>query len=168
VKKPVRFGYVGSISPHKGVHLAVEAMRGIEPSDATLHIWGDASALPDYSARLGHPVEGRFREEEKEQVFDAIDVLLVPSIGLESFGLAPREAMARGLPVVASEGGALSEMPCGEFFPPGDVAALRAIVQRIVGEPSIVDRWAAELSAPKSADEHAEEIEQVYRSVLRR
>ncbi|HEY2325365.1 MAG TPA: glycosyltransferase, partial [Thermoanaerobaculia bacterium] len=168
VKKPVRFGYVGSISPHKGVHLAVEAMRGIDPSDATLHIWGDASAFPDYTTRLEHPVEGRFREEEKEKVFAAIDVLLFPSIGLESFGLAPREAMACGVPVIASEGGALSEMPCGEFFPAGDVAALRAIIQRIIADPAIVDRWAAELPRPKSADEHAEEIEQVYRSVLRR
>ncbi|HEX3108063.1 MAG TPA: glycosyltransferase [Thermoanaerobaculia bacterium] len=168
VRKPLRFGYVGSISPHKGVHLAVEAMRGIDPSDATLHIWGDASAYPDYTSRLQHPVEGRFDEEEKERVFSAIDILLVPSIGLESFGLAPREAMARGVPVIASEGGALSEMPCGEFFPAGDVAALRAIIRRIVAEPSLVDRWAAELPRPKSADEHAEEIEQVYRSVLRR
>jgi len=168
VRKPVRFGYVGSISPHKGVHLAVEAMRGVDPADATLHIWGDASAYPDYTARLQHPVEGRFDEGEKERVFASIDVLLVPSIGLESFGLAPREAMARGIPVIASEGGALSEMPCGEFFPAGEVAALRTIIQRVVADPSLVDRWEAELPRPKSADEHAEEIEQVYRSVLRR
>jgi GT2 family glycosyltransferase/glycosyltransferase involved in cell wall biosynthesis len=168
VRKPIRFGYVGSISPHKGVHLAVEAMKGIDPADATLHIWGDASAFPDYTARLNHPLEGRFREEEKEQVFAAIDVLLVPSIGLESFGLAPREAMARGVPVIASAGSALSEMSCGELFPAGDVAALRAIIRRLVDDPSIIDRWIAELPRPKSADEHAEEIEQVYRSVLRR
>ncbi len=168
VRKPVRFGYVGSISPHKGVHTAIEAMRGIGPSDATLRIWGDASAYPEYTASLNHPVEGRFREEEKEAVFDAIDILLVPSIGLESFGLAPREAMARGVPVIASEGGAFSEMDCGELFPAGDAAALRAIIQRVVADPSIVDRWAAALPRPKSADEHAGEVEQVYRSVLRR
>jgi glycosyltransferase involved in cell wall biosynthesis len=168
VAKPLRFGYVGSIAPHKGIHLAVEAMRRIDPSDATLQIWGDPSAFPEYAARLGHPLEGRFREEEKERVFAAIDVLLVPSIGLESFGLAPREAMARGVPVIASEGGALSEMASGELFPAGDAAALRAIIERIVADPSIVDRWAAEVPRPKSADEHAEEIEGVYQSVLRR
>lgn len=168
VRKPIRFGYVGSISPHKGVHLAVEAMKGVDPSDATLHIWGDASAFPEYTARLNHPVEGRFREEEKDQVFAAIDVLLVPSIGLESFGLAPREGIARGVPVIASAGSALSEMPCGELFPVGDVVALRAIIRRLVDDPSVIDRWVAELPRPKSADEHAEEIEEVYRSVLRR
>jgi GT2 family glycosyltransferase/glycosyltransferase involved in cell wall biosynthesis len=168
VRNPIRFGYVGSISPHKGVHVAVEAIRGIDPADATLHIWGDSEAFPEYTASLGHQVEGRFHEEEKERVLGAIDVLLVPSIGLESFGLAPREAMARGVPVIATAGGALSEMPCGEFFPAGDVAALNAIIRRVVAAPSIVDRWAASLPRPKSSGEHAEEIEQVYRSVLGR
>jgi hypothetical protein len=57
-------------------------------------------------------------------------------------------------------------MPAAAFFPPGDVAALRAIVERVVADPSLVDRWRAELQPPKRDDVHAEEIEQVYRSVL--
>ncbi|HWW60795.1 MAG TPA: glycosyltransferase, partial [Thermoanaerobaculia bacterium] len=88
-RQPIRFGYVGSIAPHKGVHTAVEAMRGINA--ATLHLWGDATALPDYVAQLRAPnvvFEGRFPENEKERVYASMDVLLVPSIGLESFGLA--------------------------------------------------------------------------------
>jgi GT2 family glycosyltransferase/glycosyltransferase involved in cell wall biosynthesis len=173
---PIRFGYVGSIAPHKGVHVAVEAMRGIGPADATLHLWGDASALPDYTRTMsqvpGVRFEGAFREEEKERVFAAIDVLLVPSIGLESFGLAAREAMARGVPVIASSGGALDEMfaagVCGEFVPAGDAAALRAILRRIIDDPAMIDRWSERLPRPKSVDEHAREIDDVYRSVLRR
>lgn len=172
--RPVRFGYVGSISPHKGVHVAVDAMRGIEPSDATLHIWGDAGALPDYTAEMtngsGVVFEGRFREEEKGRTFASMDVLVVPSIGVESFGLAAREAMACGVPVIASSGGALSEMfapgLCGEFFPPGDAAALRAVIRRIVESPDIIDRWREHLPTPKRDDVHAAEIEAVYRSVL--
>jgi GT2 family glycosyltransferase/glycosyltransferase involved in cell wall biosynthesis len=156
VQRPIRFGYVGSNAPHKGVHVAVEAMRGIDPADAVLQVWD----------------QGQFPEEDKPRVFAAMDVLLVPSIGLESFGLAAREAMACGVPVIASAGGALSEMfepgVCGEFFPPGDAAALRAIIQRVIDEPAIVDRWRARLPQPKSADVHAEEIERVYRSVLER
>jgi GT2 family glycosyltransferase/glycosyltransferase involved in cell wall biosynthesis len=167
-KRPIRFGYVGSIAPHKGVHVAAEAMRGID--DATLHVWGDADAFPEYVRGLtGNAIfEGRFREDEKPRVFASMDVLLVPSIGLESFGLAAREAMARGVPVIATEGGALSEMSCGALVPPGDAAALRAILRRVVEEPAIVDRWAARLPQPKSADAHAEEIERVYRQVLAR
>jgi glycosyltransferase involved in cell wall biosynthesis/GT2 family glycosyltransferase len=168
---PIRFGYVGSIAPHKGVHVAAEAMRGL---DATLHVWGDADAYPEYVAAMPRGAnvvfEGRFAEEEKPRVYAAMDVLLVPSIGLESFGLAPREAMAVGVPVIATAGGALSEMfapdVCGDFVPPGDVIALRALLQCVIDDPSIVDRWRTQLRRPKSDEVHAEEIERVYRAVL--
>jgi glycosyltransferase involved in cell wall biosynthesis/GT2 family glycosyltransferase len=176
--RPIRFGYVGSIAPHKGVHVAVNAMRGLDATQASLHIWGDAGAFPDYAAdlaRRGHgaPIvfEGRFREEDKAQVFASMDVLLVPSIGLESFGLAAREAMTCGVPLIASAGGALSEMFApgdgGEFFPVGDADALRSILRRLVAEPEIIDRWSARIRPPKRNDVHAAEIDAVYESVMR-
>jgi glycosyltransferase involved in cell wall biosynthesis/GT2 family glycosyltransferase len=177
VQRPIRFGYVGSISPHKGVHTAVDAMRGIDPSQASLHVWGDVRAFPDYIDDLmtridGASVtfEGRFREDEKPRVFASMDVLLVPSIGLESFGLAAREAMTCGVPVIASAGGALSEMftpgQCGELFPAGDAAALHQILRRMADDPGLIDRWLAPLPRPKRSDVHAIEIEGVYDAVL--
>ena len=176
-RRPVRFGYVGTIGPHKGVHIAVDAMQGIDPSQASLHIWGDVRALPEYAADLkkrtgGASVifEGRFTEDEKTRVFSSFDLLLIPSIGLESFGLAAREAMTCGVPVIASAGGALSEMfapgQCGELFPAGDAAALHQILIRVAGDPAIIDRWSARLPRPKRNDVHAAEIEAVYDAVL--
>ena len=175
-QRPIRFGYVGSIAPHKGVHIAVEAMRALDPSQASLHIWGDATAFPDYVHNLERGgnasviFEGRFREDEKPRVFASMDVLLVPSIGLESFGLAAREAMTCGVPVIASEGGALSEMfaagECGALFPAGDAAALRHLLRRVVDDPRIIDRWSERLPLPKRNDVHAAEIEAVYDAVL--
>jgi glycosyltransferase involved in cell wall biosynthesis len=133
------------------LQIAVEAMRGISPSDATLQIFG-----------------GGFDEADKPRIFASMDVLLVPSIGLESFGLVAREAMACGVPVIATTGGALSEMQGGELVPPGDADALRAAIQRLIDDPSIIDRWSEQLPVPKRDDEHAAEIEGVYRTVLKR
>ncbi|MBK5260156.1 MAG: glycosyltransferase [Thermoanaerobaculia bacterium] len=177
-RRPLRFGFVGSILPHKGLHVAVEAFRGIDPSDAVLRAWGDASASPDYTRTLrdrGGPsltLEGTFMESEKPSIFASIDVLLVPSIGLESFGLAAREAMVCGVPVVASWDGALTEMfepgLCGEFFPPGDAGSLAAIIRRLASSPEIIEQWSARIPRGKSASSHAEEIENVYATVLER
>ncbi|HEX2163790.1 MAG TPA: glycosyltransferase, partial [Thermoanaerobaculia bacterium] len=95
---PLRFGYVGSIQPHKGVHLAADAFAQVDPARATLEVWGDAGANPAYTAslRVGErpaiALRGRFPEERKAEVLAALDVLLVPSVGLESFGLVVREA----------------------------------------------------------------------------
>jgi glycosyltransferase involved in cell wall biosynthesis len=178
-QRPIRFGYVGSVAPHKGLHVAAEAMRGFDASEASLHVWGDAGALPEYVAELRERAgdarlvfEGRFAEEEKGKVFASMDVLLVPSVGLESFGLAPREAMTCGVPVIASAGGALSEMfepgTSGELFPAGDAAALARILRRVVDDPSLVERWSSRIAPPKREEAHAAEIERVYDSVLRR
>jgi glycosyltransferase involved in cell wall biosynthesis/GT2 family glycosyltransferase len=176
-QRPIRFGYVGSLLPHKGVHTAVEAMRAFTRDEAELHVWGSTAASPEYVASLrrgagGAAVtfEGPFGEAEKSRVFASMDVLLVPSIGLESFGLAPREAMMCGVPVIASAGAALDEMfepgTCGEFFPAADVEALRAILRRVVDSPELIEQWASRLPAPKRADAHAQEIARVYDEVL--
>jgi len=170
-RRPVRFGYVGSISPHKGIHTAIDAMKDIDPSQASLHVWGDVRAFPGYVDDLkkrGPAIfEGRFAEEEKPRVFASMDVLLVPSIGLESFGLVAREAMTCGVPVIASAGGALSEIDCVELFLAGNAEALQQILRRLIDDPEIIDRWSARLPRPKRNDVHAMEIERVYDAVLR-
>jgi glycosyltransferase involved in cell wall biosynthesis/GT2 family glycosyltransferase len=173
---PLRFGFVGSILPHKGLHVAAEAFRGIDPSLATLHAWGDATASPGYTNLLRErggaslTLEGTFAEEEKPRIFGSLDALLVPSVGLESFGLAAREAMACGVPVIAANDGALTALfeagGGGELFPNGDATALEAILRRVIARPELLDEWAASLPRTKSSDEHAEEIEEVYERVL--
>jgi GT2 family glycosyltransferase/glycosyltransferase involved in cell wall biosynthesis len=172
----LRFGFLGSILPHKGLHLAVEAFRGLAPEQAMLHAWGNSNAAPDYTAALrrdGGPslvLEGILAEEEKAGILASLDALLVPSIGLESFGLAAREAMVCGVPVIATNDGALTELfeggAGGELFPNGDVAALAAILRRVVDRPALLDEWSAAIAPPKSVDAHAEEIEGVYEEVM--
>lgn len=149
--RPLRFGAIGSSLPHKGMHVASAAFEGIDAGKATLTVWGDPP----------------FEEERKPAIFAEMDVLIVPSLGLESFGLTAREAMHHGVPVLASDRGALPEMEYGALFDPGDPASLRAWIERLIAEPEIVDRWAAALPEVKGMDEHAEEIEAVYEQVLR-
>ena len=157
-EQPLRFGVIGSSLPHKGLHVARAAFDGIDPGRATLTVWGSPP----------------FEEERKPGIFAQMDVLLVPSLGLESFGLAAREAMHHGVPVLASRRGALPEMfdgadgRYGALFDPEDPAELRGWIERLAAEPEIVDRWAAALPQVKGMDEHAEEIEAVYERMLER
>ncbi|HTQ81347.1 MAG TPA: glycosyltransferase, partial [Thermoanaerobaculia bacterium] len=174
--RPLRFGFLGSLLPHKGAHVAVAAFRGVDRRAATLTLYGEASLSSSYQAELlsGLPpavfFAGSFPEEEKARVLSGLDVLLVPSLGLESFGLAAREAMACGVPVLASRLGALTEIhagrDCGALFTPGDVAELAGWIERLIDDPGIVDRWRAALPPVKTLAEHAEEIEAVYAAVL--
>jgi glycosyltransferase involved in cell wall biosynthesis/GT2 family glycosyltransferase len=176
---PVVFGVVGALMPHKGVHVAVEAFSGMDPARARLEVWGDAGADLDYVRRLERsalsgPVQlrGRFDEADRGRVFAGLDVLLVPSIGLESFGLVAREAIACGVPVLASRRGAFAEFleegAGGVLVEPGDVAAWRAWILRLCAEPGLLDAWRRALPPVKDADRHAEEIEKIYAELLGR
>jgi GT2 family glycosyltransferase/glycosyltransferase involved in cell wall biosynthesis len=175
---PLRFGIIGSILPHKGIHVAFRAFQGVDPATATLEVWGDTSASRLYTAGLStlySPAvrfSGRFDEERRGEIFARLDVLIVPSLGLESFGLVAREALAEGVPVLAARRGALAELfhgqeePCGALFDPENVEELRGWIERLAARPEIVAAWAANPPRIKEMDEHAEEIEAVYERIL--
>lgn len=178
IQRPIRFGFIGSIQPHKGLHIAVDAFRGIAPDRATLEIWGDPTIDPGYTAEIATPtlphsvrMNGRFHEAAKDEVFAAIDVLLVPSLGLESFGLVAREAMGREVPVMMSREGALAELSesvgAEAFFERGNARDLRARIERLIEHPEQIAIWRSRLPRVKSIDEHAREVDRVYEAVLR-
>ncbi len=174
---PLRFGFVGTLMPHKGPQVALEAWRGVDPARATLELWGAEGGAPGFAARLrasagpGVSFRGAFDEERKAEVFAGLDVLVVPSLGRESFGLVCREAASAGVPVLASRQSALAERlaeGCGQGFAPGDAGELRGWVGRLLEQPLLLDEWRRRLPAARPAAAHAQEIEAVYASVLER
>ena len=124
---PLRFLFLGSLIPTKGVAVLLEAFEGL---DAELELWGPT---PDEdfarSLDLGRH-RGVFRPEERQAVLHGADVLVVPSLWHENSPLVVREAVAAGLRVVASEVGGIGEIdPSMRRVPPGDVGALRAALE---------------------------------------
>jgi glycosyltransferase involved in cell wall biosynthesis len=160
----LRIGYVGRLEGHKGVASLIEAVGGIE--EATLEIIGagpEAEALAGLSTRLGLTdrvtFRGFFEQRDLPELYRRFDVVAIPSIPspgwLEQFCRVAVEAMATGIPVVASDSGALPEVVAagGLLFPPGNVEALRAVLRRLLDEPDLWSglRQAALDQAPRFA-----------------
>jgi len=178
---PLRFGYVGALLPHKGVHVCVEAFRQMSGREAELHVWGSSedraygASLESDVANAGHiHFHGVVPESEKSAVLRSLDVLIVPSTGLESFGLVAREAMAQGIPVLASRRGALVELFAeddggngGALFDADDPADLVRHVRRLIDDPGLLDSWRRAVPAVKSVERHAEEIDEIYRALIK-
>ncbi len=167
------FVYIGGLAWQKGVHVLIDAFNGL-PATVHLTIAGDESAFPDHCAdlraRAAHPgirFVGRLTREQVWRTLAQADVLVVPSLWYETSSLVIQEAFATRTPVIAADHGALSERvrPSvdGLLVPPGDAAALRRAMQRLMEEPGLLDHLRAGIKQVRTIAEHAGEIETLYR-----
>jgi glycosyltransferase involved in cell wall biosynthesis len=86
---------------------------------------------------------GKASTEELVRLYCRSQIVACPSL-YEGFGLPAVEAMACGVPVVATSAGALSEIiedgVTGITVPPGDSDALRDALRRLLSDPELCRR----------------------------
>jgi glycosyltransferase involved in cell wall biosynthesis len=173
--RPIRFGFVGRIDHAKGVHVLLDAMALLDPDGtAELHIYGAATNPRDQAAwqrhldRLGNPpwlhLHGAFARTEVDQVYANIDVLVLPAIYLEVFGLVVAEALSAGRPVLTTDcGGPAEQIVHGEngwIVPPHNVGALAEQLRRLVNSrDEILSVAASQRSGLKTHALYVNEIE---------
>jgi len=179
-QKKIRFGYTGSLVPHKGVHVLVEAFSGMNGENlekAELKIYGDLTWFPDYVAKLrkgagdsGVRFMGAFDNREITTVLSKIDVLIVPSIWFENSPLTIHEAFISAIPVITSNIGGMAELVedgvSGFVFKTGDAADLRDKMERIIRDEGLLDRLAKGLPEVKTIGEDADIMEKRYKRLI--
>lgn len=137
--RPARVLFVGrGDEPRKGFGVLREAMRRLEKDAPGEYI---CAAVGPATPR------GAVSQAELAVAYAAADVCVVPSLGGESFGLVALEALAHGVPVIASRIRGYAEWldgaGVGELVPPGDPRALAAALARLLGDPERHRRSAA-------------------------
>jgi glycosyltransferase involved in cell wall biosynthesis len=142
----VRVGYVGRLASHKGVDVLVDAVAALP--NVALDLVGDGPAREELVARVSRSgasdritFHGFVAHQNLPEWYRRFDVLAVPSLEtpswIEQFCRVAVEAMATGVPVVASASGSLPEVvdDGGVLVPPGDVEALRATLAALLRDP---------------------------------
>jgi glycosyltransferase involved in cell wall biosynthesis len=178
----LRIGYVGTLVWHKGVHVLLDAVRGLPPSAFELKIFGSPDVFPEYAADLraqaaGLPVlfMGSFDRERIADVYAQFDVLVVPSLWLENSPLVIHEAFMAGLPVVGARIGGIADLVddgrTGLLYDPTSPIELEALLRRLIEHPERLNGLAERARTRphvKSIADDAREWEATYAEVVGR
>jgi glycosyltransferase involved in cell wall biosynthesis len=177
--------YWGTVVPHKGVHVILDAVRiaklprvnllviGHVPNlahiaDYTEELRRKAAAIPELKFRA----YGLFQRAELPHLLHDTDCVIVPSLVPEAGPLVPREALARGIPVLAAGLGALPEIVTdgenGFTFDPKCPGDLAAILRRLVYDGDLVGRLREGVRRTPivTMPQHTDAVRGVYREAI--
>jgi phosphatidylinositol alpha-mannosyltransferase len=140
--------FVGRLEERKGFAIAVRAFAQLAARypDLRLLVIGDGTerdAVETLSPATRSRVEmlGRVDDDRLASYLKAADVYIGPATGGESFGIVLAEAMAAGLPIVASDIPGYRDVARdgreAVLVTPGDPAALVTGVARVLDEPAL-------------------------------
>lgn len=146
---PHAFGYLGSLTPHKGVEALIRAfLNGMTEKSATLTVAGSGEpAYLAYLQQMAGTAPIRFAGQMPPQDFLAmIDTLVVPSLCHEALPLTAVEACVSGTPVIASRRGGIPEVVLdnanGLLYDPDTPGELAACMQRLINDVALYERLA--------------------------
>jgi glycosyltransferase involved in cell wall biosynthesis len=136
--------FAGRMSPEKGVDIFLGAAERMP--NVPFKVAGDGPLLSEMMARAPANVEflGRLGPDDLREFYGKSQFVVVPSVWFEQFPIVVLEAMARGLPVIASRIGGLPEIVeegiTGSLFEPGNPEDLVQQVRRLWEDPELCNR----------------------------
>lgn len=147
--------FVGTLEPRKNLGVLLDAYSMLLSTQSELPPLVIAGRAPREAtpllARIAEPpLAGRVRalgyvsDGEREKLYAGARALILPSLD-EGFGLPVLEAMSAGVPVVASDRGALPEVvgTGGILFDPTRPADLAAALAPLIADDAVAERWGA-------------------------
>jgi len=159
----VRFGYIGRVSPAKGIELLLRAFLSLENgAESELLVAGEGE--DKYFEKVRNMARGtnvRFLGfVPRGEFYKQVDVVVVPSLVNEALGRAILEAYACGVPVLASRRGGIPEIvdhgQTGFLFDPDRQGELQKYMELVLRDPSVLQKLST--SCISKSKEFREEI----------
>lgn len=167
---PLHLLAVGSVVPRKGYDILIAALARLGDKPWRLSIVGAEDRSPGTSEALSCQIaatglqsrvtrHGAVDDATLAELYNSADIFVMPSL-FEGYGMVLAEAMARGLPIVCTTGGAAAETTpdaAARKVPPGDATAfaeaLAAVLCNETTRRAMADAsWAAGQRLPRWED----------------
>ncbi len=174
----VRFGFLGQFTPHKGLHVLLDAVRilssrlpeSVEPWEVLLFGKPAGGRHRRYARLMFEPdpgprvkLAGSFLPQEGPRVLAGLHALVLPSLWDENAPLSCLQARAAGIPIIGSDVKGIAEVvrvpEDGRLFAAGSAEALadamrEVLLGRLTRHPNP--------SLPVGHSEHLDRIERLY------
>ena len=157
-REPLRLLAVGRLVPHKGHAVLLAAAAALPPGVAWRLVLAGSGPEERRLCRLIDKlkiaefvtIKSGLDDEQLGREYRTADLFVLPSLetrsGIEGFGIVLLEAMAHGVPVVASRVGGVPEVldegTCGMLVKPGDPLALKEGILHCAKTPEARKRYA--------------------------
>lgn len=166
----LRIGYLGNLIPTKGADVLVKAFRFLKtPRPVELRIYGDLEKDPAFGNKLQQLAGGderihflgRYENTRVPYLMQDIDVLVVPSLWNETGPLVTLEGLACRTPVVVSDIPNMVHQVRAEedglVFQTGNAVSLVGQLERLAGEPELLERLRNGIQPVRSLDEQMQD-----------
>ncbi len=172
--------YLGSLLPHKGLDVLIDAFDLLKDIPVRLDIHGPTSGSAETKTyvqslrqRCANPLvrfEGGYDHADVGRILSDADVIIVPSILYENCPTTILEAFWAGRPVIASDVGGMAELVRNEVngltFRVGDAADLARVIRRLASERDTLLSLQAQIDKPPTIDQVTERVEEIYDAIL--
>ena len=173
----VRLAFVGNISPTKGLDILMAALQRLESDHWELDIYGRIHDFGYYERCMDMAPQGRrvthhgpYTPAQLGGIFAKADVTVVSSRA-ENFPTVAREGLQAGAPVVAPMVGGIPEIiqdgVNGLLFKLGDAADLARQLDRLIKNPSEIERLRLGITPPRTIAEDADRLEEIYGETMK-
>ncbi len=142
---PVQILWIGRITLQKGIQYLIEAAKILLGKPVEFLIAGESSINRDAMLAAPNNIKwlGKITNAQKEQLYSSTTAFVLPTLS-DGFALTQLEALAHGLPVIATPncGRVVEEGRTGFVIPPRDPQALADAVLRFINNPVLPAKMA--------------------------
>jgi len=179
--RPVRFGYLGRIDPSKGLHILLKAAELLyDGALCELHIFGATrnpwdeeyyrKTLASYRGKTKVFTHGLIPHDKLSGAFARIDILVVPALLPEAFGLVVQESFLAGRPTIVTNSGALVESVRdgvdGFVVERGNSKSLVEAMEKFIDNPDLINKMSNQIPHVKTSQQYVDEVEKIYHHLI--
>jgi glycosyltransferase involved in cell wall biosynthesis len=178
--KTLRFGYIGSIIPTKGLDMVLRAWPKLAIGNYSLKIYGNLETDKKYANNILNLAKnlknikfyGNFSPENISKIYSEIDVLIVPSRWFENAPLVIRNALHTKTPIIGVNLGSISELIInnknGLLYENEDLNGLIKQINHFILDKKLISKMKTNFPHQKSIEENAKELLDYFNKLIKK